>query len=128
MQIMPNINTNILGGNLEKLNENKNLDEKLKEDKKLREVCQDFEAIFIHMMLKTGRNTVEDGGLIEKSNGTKMFEDMYDQEMATAMSKAEDGGIGIGKMLYEQMKVGLNHQRPIIENIENQEEIEVEGE
>lgn len=117
MEIMPN--TNILQNNIEKLNQNNNLDKQLKEEQRLKDVCADFEAIFIHMMLKSGRSTVQDGGLIEKSNGTKMFEDMYDQEMASAMSKTGDGGIGIAKMLYEQMKLGLNNRRVPIEEVKN---------
>lgn len=123
MEIMPNINTNtnMLQDNITKLSENKNLDKTLKEDKRLKEVCQDFEAIFIHMMLKSGRDTVSEGGLVEKSNATKMFEDMHDQEMSTLMSKSEDGGMGVAKMLYEQMKLGLNTQKPQIEQIEPEE-------
>ena len=118
MQIMPN--TNILADNINRLKQNENIDERLKEDKRLKEVCQDFEAIFIHMMLKSGRSTVDEGGLVEKSNGTKMFEDMHDQELATIMSKSDDGGMGISKMLYEQMKKGLNHQRA---NIKVEEQV-----
>lgn len=118
MQIMPN--TNILADNIDRLNQNENIDASLKEDKRLKEVCQDFEAIFIHMMLKSGRSTVDEGGLVEKSNGTKMFEDMHDQELSTLMSKSEDGGMGISKMLYEQMKLGLNHKRPNISQIEEE--------
>lgn len=107
--------TNKLENNIKQLDSNKNTSERLKEEKALKSACEDFEAIFIHMMLKSGRNTVSEGGLVEKSNGTKMFEDMYDQEMASAMSKSGDGGIGIAKMLYEQMKLGLNHKRPEVE-------------
>lgn len=106
---------NKLENNIKQLDSNKNTSERLKEEKALKSACEDFEAIFIHMMLKSGRNTVSEGGLVEKSNGTKMFEDMYDQEMASAMSKSGDGGIGIAKMLYEQMKLGLNHKRPEVE-------------
>ena len=118
MSNMPNINTNIAQGNIESLNKDNNLNERLKEDERLKEVCQDFESIFVHMMLKSGRSTVPDDGIVEKSNGTKMFEDMYDQEMANVISQSGDGGIGIGKMLYEQMKMGLNNTRPNIEHVE----------
>lgn len=118
MNIMPNINTNIIQDNIEQLSKDKNLDNRLKEDEKLKEVCQDFESIFVHMMLKSGRSTVPDSGFVEKSNGTKMFEDMYDQEMASIISQSGDGGIGIGKMLYEQMKMGLGNQGPDIEHVE----------
>lgn len=121
MNIMPNINTNVVQDNIEQLNKDNNLNERLKEDEQLKKVCQDFESIFVHMMLKSGRNTVPDGGIVEKSNGTKMFEDMHDQEMANIISQSGDGGIGIGKMLYEQMKMGLNNTRPSIDHVEAEE-------
>ncbi len=123
MQIMPSINTNAIEDNIKKLNQDKNMANKLKEDQQLKDVCQEFESIFINMMLKAGRDTVEDGGLIKKDNGTKMFEDMHDQELSIAMSKSQDGGIGIGKMLYEQMKMGLNYNRPKFEDIESRDNI-----
>lgn len=109
------LTANKLEGSIKQLDANRNTSQKLKEEKELKKVCEDFEAIFINMMLKSGRNTVSEGGLVEKSNGTKMFEDMYDQEIASAMSKSGDGGIGIAKMLYEQMKLGLNIKRPEVE-------------
>lgn len=73
------------------------------DDKSLMKACQDFEAIFVHMLLKSMRSTVEDSGLIEKSTAREIFEDMQDQELASHLSK-ESNGIGIAKMLYEQMK------------------------
>lgn len=73
-------------------------------DEKLMETCKEFEAIFINMMLKEMRKTVPDGGLIEKSTGTKIFEDMYYEEVAKNISDKDDG-IGLAKMLYEQFKM-----------------------
>ncbi len=107
--------SNKLENNINKLSENINNVDRLKEEKALKSACEDFEAIFINMMLKSGRNTVVEGGFIEKSNGTKMFEDMYDQEMSSAMSKSGNGGMGIAKMLYTQMKLGLNQKRAEVE-------------
>lgn len=77
-------------------------------DEKLMETCKEFEAIFINMMLKEMRKTVPDGGLIEKSTGTKIFEDMYYEEVAKNISDKDDG-IGLAKMLYEQFK--MNHPK-----------------
>lgn len=73
-----------------------------KNDAALLKACQDFEQIFLHMLLKEMRSTIPDSGLAEKSTAREMFEDMYDQELATSMSK--NNGIGIAKMLYNQMK------------------------
>ncbi|MGF7057736.1 rod-binding protein [Brassicibacter mesophilus] len=71
-------------------------------DKELLKACQDFEEIFVHMLLKEMRSTIPEDGLMEKSTAREIFEDMYDQELANSMSK--NNGIGIAKMLYNQMK------------------------
>lgn len=82
--------------------------EKLKkgeDDEKLMEVCKEFEGIFINMMLKEMNNTVPDGGLIEKSQGSKIFEEMYMEELSKEMSKGSNG-MGIAQMMYKQLKRG----------------------
>ncbi|WP_352419435.1 rod-binding protein [Proteiniborus sp.] len=72
-------------------------------DKALMKACQDFEAIFTHMLLKSMRSTIPESELIEKGTATEIFEDMYDQELANHLSKGTNG-IGIAQMLYNQMK------------------------
>ncbi len=74
-----------------------------KDDKELLKACQDFEAIFTHILLKSMRSTIPESELIEKTTATEMFEDMYDQELATTLSKGQNG-LGIAQMLYNQMK------------------------
>lgn len=71
------------------------------EDKKLRETCQEFEAIFIKQMLKSMKNTVKKSGLIKESMGEKLFDDMLYDEYATKMSKTS--GFGVGEMMYKQL-------------------------
>ena len=76
-----------------------------KDDEKLMEVCKEFESVFIHMMLKEMKNTVPDeGGFIEKSQGTRIFEDMHLEELSKEMAKGS--GIGIAKVMYDQFKKG----------------------
>ena len=75
------------------------------DDEALKEVCKEFEAIFLQMTFKEMEKTVPEGGLIEKGMGTKIFEDMYIEEISKEMSK-KDEGLGIGKMIYEQFKNG----------------------
>lgn len=76
------------------------------EDKKLMDVCREFESVFIHMMLKEMKKTVPDNnGFIEKSQGTRIFEDMHLEELSKEMVKG-DNSLGIAKMLYEQFKSG----------------------
>lgn len=74
---------------------------KSSEDKDLKKVSQDFESIFINMMLKTMRSTIVEGGFIEKSFGTKAYESMLDEEMSKEMAKS--GGLGISEMVYKSL-------------------------
>ncbi len=68
----------------------------------LKKVASDFEEIFLNMMLKAMRQTVGDGGLIEKSNQAQIFESMLDEKFAEQLADA--GGLGIGDLIVEQMK------------------------
>lgn len=74
------------------------------EDEDLMEVCKDFEAVFVHMMLKEMRKTVPDSGFIEKSTGIRIFEDMFDEEISNKIADSEEDGIGIARMLYDQFQ------------------------
>lgn len=105
-----NINNSIYNSNLINLkNKTKNLEDKIEsskttEDKeKLMKASKDFESVFVNMMLKQMRSTVQDGGLIEKSTGREMFESMYDEEISKSISEKGDG-IGLAKLIYENMK------------------------
>jgi flagellar protein FlgJ len=53
-------------------------------------------------MLKSMRNTVVEGGLLAKSNEGKIIDSMFDEKLGQEI--ANSGGIGIGKMLFEQLK------------------------
>lgn len=75
------------------------------DEKKLMEVCRDFESVFLNMVMKEMKNTVQDGGLFEKSQGTKIFEDMYLEELSNEVAK-EDSGLGLAKMMFEQLNNG----------------------
>lgn len=75
------------------------------DDAKLMETCKEFESIFLYMMLKEMKKTVPDNGIVEKSQGTIMFEEMHLEELSKEMTKG-DNGIGLAKVLYEQFKRG----------------------
>ena len=77
--------------------------EKSTDDQKLMEACQEFESIFLYMMMKEMKKTVPEDGIVEKSQGTIMFEEMHLEELAKDMSKG-DNGIGLAKELYNQFK------------------------
>jgi len=71
------------------------------EDKKLREACQEMEAVFLNMMLSKMRETVPERTLFKKSNGEKIMESMLDVEMTRQMSQG--GKFGLANMLYENL-------------------------
>ncbi|MFZ5641423.1 MAG: rod-binding protein [Bacillota bacterium] len=72
------------------------------DDKQLREVADQFEALFIYQMMQRMRSTVMKGGLFEESMGEQVFRGMLDQEYSVKM--AEAGNLGLAEMVYEQLK------------------------
>lgn len=71
-------------------------------DNKLKKACTDFDSYFIYYMLKTMRSTVPKGGVFSNFNGKETYEMMMDQKVADELAKS--GGIGVNKLLYDQLK------------------------
>lgn len=66
----------------------------------VRKVAQQFEALFIQMMLKNMRNTgVEDE--LFGSDQEKMYRDMFDQQISVDLS--EKGALGLADLLVRQL-------------------------
>lgn len=74
---------------------------KSKQDKKLKEACRGFEAMFLEIMYRQMRKTVPENTLFGKSHAQEIWEDMRDSEMMKNL--AESGGLGLGDMLYRQL-------------------------
>lgn len=68
---------------------------------KLRQACNEFEAIYINEMLKTARQTIPEDGLFEKNSATNIYEEMQDMEQARSMS--QHSSIGIADAMYKKM-------------------------
>ena len=73
-----------------------------KELQKLRSAAQDFEAIFIKMMLDGMRKTIPKGGLIDGGMAEEIFEDMLYEERAKIMAKT--GSFGLADFIYDRYK------------------------
>ena len=71
-------------------------------DSRLKRTCLEFESIFITYMLKSMRKTVAEDGLLGKSNEGKIINSMFDEKLAQGIARG--GGIGLGRMLFEQLK------------------------
>lgn len=65
--------------------------------------AQQFESLFLNMMMKEMRKTVDRSGLLG-SDAMETYEQMFDQQVALGMSKA--GGMGLAKFLEQQMTRG----------------------
>lgn len=70
------------------------------DDKELREVCNEFESIFISMMYKQMKATVPKSDFLNSDSATEMFESMLDDELCISASQR---GIGIGDVMYKQL-------------------------
>ena len=73
------------------------------ESQKLLEAAQDFESFFIYMLLKEMRKTVNETPLFHGGRAEEIFRDMMDEEVAKQMAQAPGQGLGIAKMMYDQL-------------------------
>ena len=87
---------------LKKLPETKGVSD----EAKLRDAANDFEAIFIQQMLKTMRKTSFESDLLPKSEGEKVFQSLLDEQYAQISAKS--GSLGLGEMIYQQLKPKVN--------------------
>ena len=72
------------------------------QEKVTKEVAQQFESIFINMMLKSMRDATERSGLLD-SEATKTYESMFDQQLSTEL--AAKGTFGIAEALQNQLNL-----------------------
>ena len=70
-------------------------------NKAINEVASQFEALFVQQMMKSMREAVPKSDLMN-SDHLDTYQAMADQQMAVNLS--EQGGIGIARMLVEQMQ------------------------
>lgn len=69
--------------------------------KELKKISQDFESLFVGMMLKSMRATVPEDKLAGGGRAEETYRSLLDQEYATAASKR--GGVGIATMVEKEL-------------------------
>ncbi len=69
--------------------------------KELEKVSQDFESLFIGMMMKSMRDTVPKDKLFGEGNAEETYRYLLDQQYSTLA--AQRGGIGIAAMVEKQL-------------------------
>ncbi len=75
---------------------------------KLYDQCQEFESIFVNMMLKEMRASVNKSGLIDGGQAEDIFEDMLYDEYAKDMTKS--AGFGLADSVYLELLRGAGTQ------------------
>lgn len=71
----------------------------------LKIASQEFEAIFVHMLLRQMRRTVPKNELIPESRAMEIYKDMFDLALSKEIAKREL--FGIAKMLYREYEKSL---------------------
>ena len=88
-----------------KLKKFERLGQRTDSDKQLREAAQGFESIFIGKLWERMRATVPKDNYLH-SKEEEFYLSMFDRELSQKM--AEAGGLGLGKLLYDNLKDKLN--------------------
>ncbi len=68
----------------------------------LKNASEQFESVFVSMMLKEMRSTVSSDSLFGNSPATQMYNSMLDDQRAQSM--AQTGSFGIGKLVQAQLQ------------------------
>ncbi|MHB8061524.1 MAG: rod-binding protein [Ruminiclostridium sp.] len=77
------------------------------DDAELKQVCKEFEGIFVSMMYKQMRATVPKSDYLQSDAGTEIFNSMLDDKLC---DEAAQRGIGLGEMMYKQMSKQYSKQ------------------
>jgi len=71
-------------------------------DAELKKATEQFEALLLNMMIREMRETIPESKLFPESMAKEIYTGMLDEQIADSMS--ERGGIGISRMLFDQLK------------------------
>jgi flagellar protein FlgJ len=79
-------------------------------ERQAKDACKEFEALFINMMLKELRATINKSGLMDGGKAEELYTSLMDTQMSREM--AAQGGIGLAEMLYRQMMEASGSTNP----------------
>jgi flagellar protein FlgJ len=75
------------------------------DEAKLKKACQDFESIFWNFILQAMRQSSPKSEFLDSGPEHEIFTSMQDEEFSKSF--ASTGGLGISRMLFEQLKKTL---------------------
>jgi len=76
-------------------------EERIAERAELRQAAQDFEAMFINLLLREMWPDQEEEGMFGKSTASEFYRDMFNTELSNEMSRS--GQLGLAEMLERQV-------------------------
>ena len=82
-------------------------------DQALKAAAQQFESVFLNMMLKSMSEATPQDGMFE-SEQTKMFTGMLDQQLAQSMSSR---GVGLADMMVKQLSLNMGGKMPNVDSL-----------
>ena len=83
-------------------------------EKTVDKVAEQFESIFINMMLKSMRNATERSSLMDSQAG-RMYESMFDQEVSLHLAK--NGSLGLAETIKSQIQRNQERLAPEVTNL-----------
>lgn len=89
--------------------------------KSIEEVAQEFESIFLGIMLDSMRKSIPDQGMIKKGNAEKIYEQMLDTEYAKSMSQT--GQTGLAHMIAKQLHQLHSDKKSVISEVQQPKKI-----
>lgn len=78
-------------------------------DEDLMNACREFETLFTQELLKTMWATVPESELIKESQASKIWKDMYIEQLAKVSSQGR--GLGVAETLYNQLRASQTYKR-----------------
>ncbi|MBT6278149.1 MAG: flagellar assembly peptidoglycan hydrolase FlgJ [Chromatiales bacterium] len=91
-------------------------------DAALVQAAQQFESLFIQMMLSSMRAAKLGDGILD-SDATEFYQDLYDKQMSLAIGGRASGGsgsgLGIADLLVRQLRTAGQHE-PAVQAVNNQ--------
>jgi soluble lytic murein transglycosylase-like protein len=79
----------------------------------LKKASQQFEAIFMKYMLKTMRDTIPEGGLLDRGLANEFYESLFDDEISLRLAASQQSSLA--DLIFRQLAGKLNAGSPIEE-------------
>ncbi|MBK8872048.1 MAG: hypothetical protein IPN19_13700 [Elusimicrobia bacterium] len=73
----------------------------VQQNDRLKGACRDFEALFLHTLLREGRGNNSVSISRGDQNARTILNDMRDESISREMARS--GGVGLGKVLYREL-------------------------